>query len=120
AQAQAAAANQYCAGIRYDPAPILGAANFDVTYYNSGEVAISGIDGQLDWAFDLGPGMVTTNVLVNYYLHYKSTELAANPMVDYVGTLGTSQNGLNPGAFEYRVLATLGYGIGPSRISLQW
>src|SRR5690606_16092902 len=24
------------------------------------------------------------------------------------------------GAFEYRILATLGYGIGPARVSLQW
>lgn len=120
AQAQTAAANPFCAGIRYDPAPILGAANFDVTYVNAGEVDIAGIDAQLDWAADVGPGTLTVNALVNYYLHYKSRELASNPLVDYVGTLGTSQNGLNPGAFEYRVLTTIGYGIGPARVSLQW
>jgi outer membrane receptor protein involved in Fe transport len=116
----AAANNRYCAGIRYDPAPILGAANFDVTYYNNGQVDIQGIDGQVDWALDIGPGQFTTNVLVNYYLHYKSTELANNPLIDYSGTLGTGQNALNPGAFQYRVLATVGYGIGPARVSVQW
>lgn len=119
-KAQAAASNPFCSGIRYDPLPALGAANFDVTYYNSGVIDISGIDFQLDWAADIGPGTFTLNTLVNYYLKYKSTELAANPLVDYVGTLGTSQNGLNPGAYEYRVLTTFGYNWGPARIALQW
>lgn len=120
AQAATAAASPFCAGIRYDPAPILGAANFDVTYVNAGEVDISGIDAQLDWGVDVGPGTLTVNTLVNYYLHYKSRELASNPLVDFVGTLGTGKNGLNPGAFEYRVLTTIGYGIGPVRASVQW
>ncbi|MGC1269021.1 MAG: TonB-dependent receptor, partial [Croceibacterium sp.] len=119
AAATAAAANPFCAGIRYDPAPGLGAANFDVTYNNNGVVDIKGLDFQADWAADIGPGTFSFNVLVNYYLNYKSTELANNPIVDYVGTLGTSQNALNPGAYEYRVLTTLGYNVGPARISLQ-
>jgi len=120
AAAQAAGNNAFCDGIRYDPLPALGAANFDVTYYNNGKVDISGIDGQLDWAVDAGPGSISLNVLVNYYLNYKSTELSNNPQADYTGTLGTSQNGLNPGAFEYRVLTTLGYSLGAARVSLQW
>jgi iron complex outermembrane recepter protein len=120
AAAQAAAANPFCRGIRYDPAPVLGAANFDVTYVNAGEVQISGIDAQLDWAVPVGPGTLTVNAIVNYYLEYKSRELASNPLVDYVGTLGTAQNALNPGAYQYRTLTTIGYGIGPARVALQW
>ncbi|OYW45877.1 MAG: hypothetical protein B7Z33_08715 [Sphingomonadales bacterium 12-68-11] len=120
AQATAAANNPFCLGIRYDPAPILGAANFDVTYVNAGEIDISGIDAQLDWNIDVGPGTLSINGLVNYYLKYASRELASNPLVDYTGTLGTAQNGLNPGAFEYRVLTTVSYGIGPARVGVQW
>ena len=120
AQAQAAGNSPFCAGIRYDPTPVLAAANFDVTYYNSGVIDISGIDTQLDWSVPVGPGDFTLNVLLNYYLHYKSTELDANPIVDYVGTLGTAQNGLNPGAFRYRTLTTVGYNLGPARLAMQW
>jgi outer membrane receptor protein involved in Fe transport len=120
ALAQAASNNAYCKGIRYDPAPILGAANFDVTYYNNGEVSISGIDFQADWSKDIGPGQFTANLLLNYYLEYKSRELTNNPLVDYVGTLGTGQNALNPGAFRYRTLTTFGYSWGPVRLSMQW
>jgi outer membrane receptor protein involved in Fe transport len=118
--AQAAAASPYCKGIRYDPPPVNAAANFDVTYYNNGRVDISGIDGQLDYSVDIGPGTFSLNALVNYYLHYKSTELADNPLVDYSGTLGTAQNALNPGAFRYRTLVTVGYTVGPFGASLQW
>lgn len=120
AKAQAAANNLYCKGIRYDPAPVLGAANFDVTFNNAGVVNISGIDAQVDWAVNVGPGTFNLNFLLNYYLHYKSNELSNNPLVDYVGTLGTAQNGLNPGAFRYRTLTTFGYSVGPANISLQW
>ncbi len=118
--AQAAGNNPFCAGIRYDPLPALGAANFDVTYVNAGQVSISGIDFQLDWAVDAGPGTFTLNALVNYYLHYKSRELASNPFVDYVGTLGTAQNSLNAGAYEFRALTTIGYRMGPAHVNLQW
>ena len=120
AQAQTAANSVFCRGIRYDPAPVLGAANFEVSYFNAGEVKVSGIDAQLDWGIDIGPGTFTINALVNYYLNYKSRELENNPLVDYVGTLGTAQNGLNPGAFRYRTLTTFAYGVGPARIALQW
>jgi outer membrane receptor protein involved in Fe transport len=118
--AQAAANSPYCAGIRYDPVPVLGAANFDVTYFNNGTVDIGGIDGQIDYSVDVGPGTFSANVLLNYYLHYRSRELPINPLVDYAGTLGTAQNALNAGAYRYRSLTTIGYTVGPFGASLQW
>jgi outer membrane receptor protein involved in Fe transport len=120
AQAAAAVANAFCQGITYDPAPVLGQGNTTVTYQNNGQVDISGIDGTLDWSQDVGPGTLTLNAVVNYYLHYKVRELASNPFADYTGTFGTNQNGLNPGAFEYRILGTIGYGMDNWRLGLQW
>ena len=81
---------------------------------------ISGIDAQLDWSADAGPGTINLNVVASYYLHYKVKELANNPLVDYVGTFGTTSLGLQTGAFEYRVLTNLGYRWGPASIGLQW
>jgi outer membrane receptor protein involved in Fe transport len=120
AQAAAAVSNPLCQGITYDPAPVLGQGNTTVTYLNNGEVDISGIDGTLDWAQDIGPGTLTLNAVVNYYLHYRVRELEVNPFVDYTGTFGTNQNGLNTGAFEYKILGTIGYGMDNWRLSLQW
>ena len=119
-RAQQASLTLACSRMRYDPAPNVGAGTFDVTFLNAGRVQISGIDAQLDWGMDVGPGVLTINALVNYYLHYRSANLPGAPLVDYAGTLGPNQNGLNPGAFRYRTLTTVGYGIGPARIALQW
>ncbi len=119
-QATQAATTAACSVIRYDPSPLLAPGTFDVTFLNAGRVDIMGIDGQLDWAAEVGPGTLTINALINYYLHYKSANLPGVPLVDYAGTLGPNQNALNPGAFRYRTLTTIGYGIGPARISLQW
>ena len=120
AQAQQASKSLACSGITYDPAPILGLGRISAAYSNSGTVDIAGIDGQLDWGFDLGPGVVTMNAVVNYYLHYKVAELASNPLVDYKGTFGTTSAGLDIGAYDYRILGTLGYRIDGASLALQW
>ncbi|MBT2133015.1 TonB-dependent receptor [Croceibacterium sp. LX-88] len=90
------------------------------TYTNSGRFNVQGIDTQLDWGMDVGPGQLSANVVVNYLLKYKSAALPTLRMVDYVGTFGTTENGLNPGAYEYRILAKLNYSVGKVGIGLQW
>ncbi|WP_377923196.1 TonB-dependent receptor domain-containing protein [Alteraurantiacibacter lauratis] len=124
-QALAAAQSALCTGettrVVFDSgfaAPALG--NVRMSFTNDGVVDIQGIDAQIDWAFDLGPGTVNLNLLGNYYLHYKVAELSSSPMFDYAGTFGTSSAGLNPGAYEYRILANLGYRFGAAGINLQW
>lgn len=120
ANAALAAASVLCQGITYDPLPVLGLGNTNTTYMNNGSVDISGIDATLDWRTDVGPGTLSFNTVLNYYLHYRVRELPSNPFVDYTGTFGTTQNGLNTGAFEYKVLTTIGYGMDNWNLSLQW
>jgi outer membrane receptor protein involved in Fe transport len=91
-----------------------------VTYANTARVHLQGVDRQLDWALPIGPGTLNANVLVNYLISFESSPLSSLPMLDYAGTFGTTENGLNQGAYEYRVLATLGYGVGGTRLALQW
>ena len=90
------------------------------SYTNEGKANIEGIDAQLDWGADIGPGTLSLNVIGSYYIHYKVKELANNPMVDYTGTFGTSALGLQTGAFEWRLLTNVGYKVGPASIGLQW
>jgi len=116
--ATAAANSQFCQLVPRNQTGQLG--NVSITYANSGRVHLQGVDGQLDWALPLGPGTLNANVLVNYLIDFKSSPLASLPMLDYAGTFGTTENGLNQGAFEYRIFATLGYGIGGTRLALQW
>jgi outer membrane receptor protein involved in Fe transport len=100
--------------------------NVLVTYQNSGRFRTSGIDVNLDWRVDVGPGTLSLNSVFNYLIELKSSALPTAPLVDYAGTLGPAgsngigENGLNPGAFEWKMLNTLGYSIGPATLSLQW
>jgi outer membrane receptor protein involved in Fe transport len=56
----------------------------------------------------------------SYTFYYKVKELANNPLVDYVGTFGTTSLGLQSGAFRWRLLTNVGYRWGPASIGLQW
>jgi outer membrane receptor protein involved in Fe transport len=105
--------------------------NVKVTYLNNGRFRTSGIDVQLDWAFPVGPGTFSLNTVFNYLISLKSAPLpaaagAAGQLVEYAGTLGPAgsaaiaENGLNPGAFRWKMLNTFTYAIGPATVSLQW
>jgi len=119
AGALAAAQNPFCQLLPRNPTGQLG--NVQITYANSGRVHLSGIDAQLDWGMDLGPGTVTLNSVFNYQINFESQALFPQlPLVDYVATTGAGENGLNPNVFEYRALTTLGYAWDAWRASLQW
>jgi iron complex outermembrane recepter protein len=111
--------SQYCLGINrvaHDGA--LG--NIITTYYNNGRFETSGIDAQFDWSFPVGPGRASLNSVITYLNKLQSAELASDPLVEYAGTLGPNQNGLDPGAFRWRMFNTFGYQIGRWSASLQW
>jgi outer membrane receptor protein involved in Fe transport len=116
----AAAANStFCQNItRNQQAGTLG--NVFVTYVNNARFEVEGIDFQLDWGMDVGPGSLSVNALVNWLRKFEVSELPTDPMVDYAGTFGTTIAGLNQGAYDYRVLGTVNYSVGPARIGLQW
>ncbi len=94
--------------------------NTFITYVNNGRFKVSGVDVALDWSHDVGPGTVTLNSVFNYLIDFKSADLPTNPMVEYAGTFGTTENGLTAGAFEYKLFTTLGYRLGGTSLALQW
>ncbi|WP_250890404.1 TonB-dependent receptor domain-containing protein [Sphingobium nicotianae] len=105
--------------------------NVQVTYLNNGRFRTQGIDLQLDWAFPVGPGTFSLNSVFNYLISLKSAPLpasagAAGQLVEYAGTLGPAgsaaiaENGLNPGAFRWKMFNTFGYSLDRASISLQW
>jgi outer membrane receptor protein involved in Fe transport len=119
AQAVTASQNQYCQLLPRNPTGQLG--NVQITYANSGRVHLQGIDAQLDWGMDVGPGTVSLNVVGNYQIDFESSSLYPQiPLIDYVGTTGPGENGLNPNVFEWRFLTNLGYSWDAWRIGLQW
>lgn len=109
----------FCAGINRN-AGTGSIGNIITTFFNNGDFKTSGLDVQLDWSTDVGPGRFAINSIFNYLIELKSRELATNPVIDYAGTLGPNQNGLNPGSFRWKMLNTFSYGIGPANVSLMW
>lgn len=108
----------YCAGIGRNTVGSLG--NVLTTFLNNGRFQTSGVDVQLDWAAPVGPGQVTLNSVFNYLIDMKSAELPNLPLVDYVGTLGPNNNGLNGGSYQWKLFTTLGYNWNGKSIALQW
>jgi outer membrane receptor protein involved in Fe transport len=113
------ASSQFCAGIgRVANDGALG--NIITTYYNNGRFQTEGLDTQVDWAFNLGPGRVNVNSIFTYLFSLQSAELSADKLVEYAGSLGPQSNGLDPGAFKWKMFNTFGYSVGPWNGSIQW
>ena len=109
----------YCAGInRVANDGALG--NIITTFFNNGRFLTEGVDTQIDWSLNVGPGKITVNSLFTYLVSMKSSELASDQMVEYAGSLGPSQNGLNAGQFRWKMFNTVGYNTGAWTASLQW
>jgi iron complex outermembrane receptor protein len=95
-------------------------------YKNSGRFRTSGIDVQLDYAADLDetvgvPGRFNLNSVFNYLINLKTAASPANPLIDYAGSLGTTQNGINPGAaYRWKLFTTFGYSLKALHVGLQW
>lgn len=125
--AQAAIQAAACKNVARNPSTDAGnfgqlnSASMYGTYTNDGAIKLSGIDAQLNWSANAGPGTLFLNINGNYMIDFKVQELSGGPLVDYVGTTGASVKGLNQGSsFEYRLFSTIGYNWGPASISLQW
>jgi outer membrane receptor protein involved in Fe transport len=115
----AAANTTFCQNVpRNADQGVLG--NVTTTYVNNGRFRTDGIDAQLDWGADVGPGTLSANMVFNYLLHFKSSGLPTNPMVDYAGTFGTVDNGLNGAAYRWKLLTNVGYKVGPASFGIEW
>ena len=108
----------YCDGFKR--LAVGGLGNVQRTFLNNGRFKTSGIDFQLNWGMDAGPGRVTVSTLINYLLDKKSAELANLPLVDYAGTFGPNQNGINGNSYKWRALTEIGYTIQDLGLTLRW
>lgn len=96
-------------------------------YQNFGRILTSGIDAQLDWSVNMDdagvgiPGRLGFSSVFSYLLSLKSSDNPANPLREFAGTMGTTQNGLNPGSsYRWKMFNTVSYALDAFRIALQW
>jgi iron complex outermembrane receptor protein len=109
----------YCDGMLRD-ARFGSVGQLRTSYFNNGAFKTSGIDLNVNWGMDLGPGRLSVTSNINYLLDKSSSELAAvDPLIDYTGTQGPTQNGLNGASYEWRTLTQVSYYWGDLNLSIR-
>jgi outer membrane receptor protein involved in Fe transport len=58
--------------------------------------------------------------LVNYLDTLKSSVLPELPLIEYADTLGPAENGLNPGAYKWKLYSSMTYATGPATATFSW
>jgi outer membrane receptor protein involved in Fe transport len=105
-----------------------GIGAVQLAYTNTGAFRTEGIDAQFDWNFDVGPGRLSLNAIVNYLLTLKSSpfysgipEESQAPFVEYAGTLLAPDSGLSAnGAYRWKTFTTVSYAFDNLQVGLQW
>jgi iron complex outermembrane receptor protein len=98
-----------------------------LAYTNNAAFRTSGIDAQLDWRMDVGPGSLGLNTTFNYLLHMNASPFYSNvpaasqtPFFDYAGTFAQPAAGLNNFNYRWKLLSNLSYTLDAFTLGLMW
>jgi iron complex outermembrane recepter protein len=112
--------NPDCQLIHRDP--FTGDRAWVIAYYsNLGQLKTRGLDLNINWAHDLGPGTVGLGTAINYLFEYEYQTAPTAPLVNARNTLDTVQGiaGFG-GLFEYKALTHVQYTWNSLTAGLQW
>jgi len=109
-----------CTIIRRDPVTG-GQSPYFVTYHNQAAVDTDGIDVQLDWGRDVGPGELSVNFLASVLNKFETKTTPEDPGTDWKGSSGPGNlSGVQNFQYEYRTFTTFGYNMNSWNMSLRW
>jgi iron complex outermembrane recepter protein len=83
----------------------------------------SGVDFQVDWAYDIGPGTLDIGLVGTWLENYETQSLPGAPFVQFeyragnTGSLGSSVGAAYP---EWKWLASANYTIGALKVGARW
>ncbi len=105
--------NVYCQSIRRSNVPGTGyPTGVFSTYLNQGGIKTSGIDLQADASFDVGPGRLGVNTVINYLDEFTRRVAPGAPDIDYAGFAG--------GYYEWKMFSGVNYTVGPVAGGVRW
>lgn len=105
--------NVYCQSIRRSTVPGTGyPTGVFSTYLNQGGIETSGLDLQADVSFDVGPGKLGVNTVINYLDTFTRRVAPGSPDIDYTGFSG--------GYYEWKTFTGVGYAVGPVAGGFRW
>jgi len=82
--------------------------------FNLGSTETQGLDIQLNWSHDLGPGTFAIQSIINYLDYYKYQLEVDGPVADATGTLDQG------GMYDYKTNTTFSYMWNNLSVGLNW
>jgi iron complex outermembrane receptor protein len=127
AEAAAQAATTDCQNVPRSPTTG-GQQRQLLRYANQSTIKTEGIDIAANWRAELGdlgiglPGGLALSMQMTYIDSYKTKESLEDfdVEIDWVGSLGPTLTGTNPGAYDYRVFTSLTYFKDDWSVGLRW
>jgi len=86
----------------------------DTPFDNLGSQKTSGVDFNISYSMDAGPGTLAINSNINYLIEYKYVPAPGDPIIDAKGTLDRG------GLFEHQALTRLSYMWDDFNLGLTW
>ena len=114
--------NAFCQLLTRDPLTgnVINAASNN---QNLASAEVSGVDFQVDWGADIGPGALDVSVVGTWLEKWEwaalpgGTPLAIDGTISNTGPLGSSVGAAQP---EWKFLTTANYRIGPWKAGIRW
>jgi iron complex outermembrane recepter protein len=112
--------NSWCQMIRRNA--ITGdRAEVDTPFFNLGTLETQGIDLNVSWSRDIGPGVFRINSAINYLDSFEYQVAPGGAIIDAKGTLDTAgQPPGQSGLFDYLVLNNFSYAWNDISLGLTW
>jgi len=105
--------NIYCQTIGRQQEPGTGSPSGVFSLYlNQGKIKTSGIDAQLDYTFDIGPGRFGISTVVNYLDSFTRRVGPGAPTLEYAGYTG--------GYFRWKSFSDFSYTVDGAQLGLRW
>jgi outer membrane receptor for ferrienterochelin and colicin len=113
-------ANSWCQMIRRHP--VTGdRAEVDTPFFNLGSLETQGVDLNVNWSADLGPGVFSVNSSINYLDKFLYQVAPGDRIIDAKGTLDSAgQPGTQAGLFDYQTFTRFGYAWNDVNLGLTW
>ena len=94
---------------------------------NLATYSTDGVDGQLDWRFDLaalglpdGLGKIRVGSVVSYLNSFRVASLPGSPVLDFAGSIGDASVGPEIAHPRWKANTAIGYSQGPFAAALHW
>ena len=111
--------NVFCGFFRRDP---VTSEIIDASELNENVAAFKakGIDIQVDWAIDAGPGTLGVNWIATHLMNWERQALPGDPFVDIAGTIGNRSLGIGVSRPDWKWTLNMDYLIGNFDLNAKW